>query len=145
MIVTVLNPDAPFDSPAYDGEPADAHKYLAPGSYRCQFEDGTQWGILVVTETASHLVLGGPSKAVSDLAIGDQISFGTGDYEFGDGPRDAEYSVGTIEDKQPLNDRGGVQLAIRTAGDGVHVGTLHIRYWGEWDEVDTVLVLAPTA
>lgn len=33
MHVTVINPDNPFDSPAYDGPAREAHTVLAPGDY----------------------------------------------------------------------------------------------------------------
>lgn len=53
MHVTIVNPDAPLDSPAYDGEADQAHTVLAPGGY----ETTTQDIALLVSETASIAVM----------------------------------------------------------------------------------------
>lgn len=89
MIVTVINPDAPYDSPAYDGEPAGAHLRLIPGEYVCDYadaDDNTLWGTLIVTDSESHMVTGGPTKPVGDLVDGDRISF----------PLSTGWAVGTV-------------------------------------------------
>lgn len=137
MIVTVINPDAPFDSPAYDGEPADAHKYLIPGSYRCEYysdaAETMNWGTLVVTDGESHLDVGARSKPAGDLKPGDRISFAIGDKPWNEfsGPRNITFSTGTIEHNDPLNSHGGRNLGIRDDSN-----TLHIRYWHESEMVD---------
>jgi hypothetical protein len=58
MHVTVANPDAPFDSPAYDGPADQAHRFLIAGNYPCSFEatDGDFTGTLVVTVDGSHVI-----------------------------------------------------------------------------------------
>lgn len=70
MNVTVINPDAPFDSPSYDGEPAGAHLILAPGTYRCEYVDGDDtplWGTLTVTDDESHMAATTAPVAVAEV------------------------------------------------------------------------------
>lgn len=52
--VTILDPDNPSGSPAYDGPADQAHRYIEPGSYR-GYDSRDRTVTLVVTDTESHL------------------------------------------------------------------------------------------
>lgn len=120
MNVTVINPDSPFDSPAYDGEATDAHKRLSPGVYDCDYAD-EMWGKLVVTADASYLV---PGKTAGELVVGDIIDFSIDDAN--------NLITGRVEStyRAPLSEHGGISLTIRMPD-----GTLHRRNWARFEAV----------
>lgn len=140
MNVTVTNPDAPFDSPAYDGPADQAHGHIATGTYPCTYldaEDNELWGTLVVTDDASHLAAGFtdaygnqyPNAPVAaDVTVGSKIMLAPGTsftVEDSTGYEPDEMDpAGTVKEATDIN---GVQavygevLAVKVVGDRAHL------------------------